>query len=289
MSHQARFIEPSSLSNSDALLVALFVAAVFHAIILVGVRFTSPQPEKINRSIDITLASSPVKRPPKNAKFLAQDNQIGAGDKKQKPEPPKQKMPSQGKGNKKRIKQQTASQKAASERIITTRNKSDFKVNTAKKSEKSQHKKKHKLSPEALKKQIAELGAEIRRHHLSSDLSKVKFVHSVSAHKYVAAQYMKDWQRKVEHTGNMNYPEVARKKGFSGKLTMDVGIKADGSIYSIRINKSSGYKALDDAAIRIVRMSAPFPPLPRELLEELDVLVITRVWKFSDESGMRAR
>ncbi|HBA66885.1 MAG TPA: energy transducer TonB, partial [Methylococcaceae bacterium] len=47
--------------------------------------------------------------------------------------------------------------------------------------------------------------------------------------------------------------------------------------------------ALDEAAIRIVRMSAPFPPLPQELLKELDVLVITRVWKFSDESGMSAR
>jgi protein TonB len=70
---------------------------------------------------------------------------------------------------------------------------------------------------------------------------------------------------------------------------MDVGIKADGSIYSIRINKSSGNPALDEAAQRIVRMSAPFAPLPTELLKELDVLVITRVWKFSDESGLITR
>jgi protein TonB len=70
---------------------------------------------------------------------------------------------------------------------------------------------------------------------------------------------------------------------------MDVGIKADGSIYSIRINKSSGNPELDDAAIKIVRMSAPFPPLPLDLTKELDVLVITRVWKFSDESGLITR
>jgi protein TonB len=100
---------------------------------------------------------------------------------------------------------------------------------------------------------------------------------------------MKDWENKVERTGNLNYPDVAKKKGFSGTLTMDVGIKADGSIYSIRITKSSGNKALDDAAKRIVRLSAPFAALPKELLKELDVLVIPRVWKFSDESGMTTR
>ena len=120
----------------------------------------------------------------------------------------------------------------------------------------------------------------------SADQTKIKFANSVSAHQYVAAQYVKDWERKVERTGNMNYPTIAAKKNFSGALTMDVGIKADGSIYSIRISRSSGYPALDEAAKRIVRMSAPFPALPIDLLKELNVLVITRKWKFSDESGM---
>lgn len=70
---------------------------------------------------------------------------------------------------------------------------------------------------------------------------------------------------------------------------MNVGINADGSIYSIRITKSSGITALDDAAKRIVRLSAPFAALPADLLKELDVLAIPRVWKFSDESGMTTR
>ncbi|MGZ8144487.1 MAG: TonB family protein, partial [Methylosarcina sp.] len=72
-------------------------------------------------------------------------------------------------------------------------------------------------------------------------------------------------------------------------LSMDVGIKVDGSIYSMRIRKSSGIPELDEAAKNIVKMSAPFAPLPLELQKELNVLVITRVWKFSDESGMTTR
>jgi protein TonB len=65
---------------------------------------------------------------------------------------------------------------------------------------------------------------------------------------------------------------------------MDVGINADGSIYSIIISKSSGNNALDEAAKQIVRMGSPYPPLPLDLLKELKVLAISRVWQFSDES-----
>ena len=143
-----------------------------------------------------------------------------------------------------------------------------------------------KLTAESLQQQLMQLGSEIRQSQPSAEQTKIKFINSVSTHKYVAAQYMKDWENKVERTGNLNYPEAASKKNFSGTLTMDVGINADGSVYSIRINKSSGNPELDEAAKKIVRMSAPFPPLPLDLRKEVDVLVITRVWKFSDESGL---
>jgi periplasmic protein TonB len=143
-----------------------------------------------------------------------------------------------------------------------------------------------RLTAEDLQRQIAQYGREIQLKQQSSDDSKIKHVSSVSAHRYVAAQYVKDWERKVERTGNMNYPAFAAKKNFSATLTMDVGIKPDGSIHSMKISRSSGYPALDEAAKRIVKMSAPFPALPSDLLKELNVLVITRKWKFSDESGM---
>jgi protein TonB len=108
----------------------------------------------------------------------------------------------------------------------------------------------------------------------------------VSANKYVAAQYLHDWETKVAGVGNRNYPEAATKPGFSATLTMDVGIDIDGNIDSIRITHSSGNPELDEAAKKIVRMSAPFPPLPQALRDELDILKITRVWKFTDESGL---
>ena len=178
----------------------------------------------------------------------------------------------------------------AAQKIITQQKKAEKKVVTASKTAVVSQPEKHpQLTAESLQQQIAQIGTEIRQSKPSAEQTKIKFVDSVSAHKYVAEQYMKDWERKVERTGNLNYPEAAAKKNFSGTLTMDVGINSDGSIYSIRISRSSGNPALDEAAKNIVRMSAPFAQLPLDLRKELDVLVITRVWKFSDESGLVTR
>lgn len=283
------------MSHNDSLLTALFIAAVAHVFILLGLNFSFPEPPKVSKSIEITLSNTPAKKAPKKSSYLAPDNQVGAGKKHKKPEPPKQKIPNQTQGTAKKptpkpVKKPTI--KPRSEQKKITVDKAEEKVvslNNLETTRQEVIKPKPHLTAEALRKQVAQLGEKIRRTSISSENSKIKFVNAVSTHKYLAAQYMKDWENKVERTGNLNYPEVARKKGFSSTLTMDVGIKADGSIYSIRITKSSGNPALDDAAKRIVQMSAPFAALPTELLQELDVLVITRVWKFSDESGMTSR
>ena len=279
--------------NNKSLLMALLVAVIVHIALVLGINFTTPQPEKINKSIDITLVNTPAKKAPEKADFLAQENQSGAGEAIKKLESPAQKPASQETSE---VKPKPVKKSAPEEnkpkvaQKIITQEKAEKKVVTASKTEVVNQPEKHpQITAESLHQQLAQLGAEIRQSQPSAEQTKIKFVDSVSAHKYVAAQYMKDWESKVERTGNLNYPEVATKKNFSGILTMDVGINADGSIYSIRINKSSGNPALDEAAKNIVRMSAPFPPLPLELRKELDVLVITRVWKFSDESGLVTR
>jgi protein TonB len=84
-----------------------------------------------------------------------------------------------------------------------------------------------------------------------------------------------DWSNKVELIGNFNFPKVAAKT-VSYTLIMDVGIKGDGSVSHIKIQKSSGNPGVDEAAKNIVKKSAPFAPLPSELLNEQQVLVITR-------------
>lgn len=282
---------PNTEVNKDSLWIAVFIAALVHIVLILGVNFSTPQAERINKAIHITLVNTPAKKPPKKARFLAQDDQIGAGESSKEPQPLTQKLPSIGNHLDKPIKklapEESKAKAAPQPKAVVQAKAKEAVVNTPAKTtviEQVQAEEHPHLSAETLQQQIMQLGTEIAVKKQSADETNIKFVESVSAHKYVAAQYIKDWESKVEHIGNLNYPEVAAKKNFSGVLTMDVGINADGSIYSIIISKSSGNTALDEAAKQIVRMGAPYAPLPMELLKELKVLAISRVWKFSDES-----
>ncbi|MCF7971976.1 MAG: TonB family protein [Methylococcaceae bacterium] len=288
MSEQS-FQRPSPLSSNDTLLVCIFFAAIIHTALILGINFSKPKADKTSKSIEITLVTKEAKKAPEKAEFLAQSNQIGAGEKLDKPTPAAQQLASTGTQRQQPPRQKVIKQQSVQRQQILTQKKAKQKIQLTEKTKTTTEKSKPKISMEALNRQIAELGAKIRYQKPSSDQNRIKFVNSVSAHKYLAAQYVIDWQRKVESTGNLNYPAFAKRPGFSSSLTLDVGINPDGSIYNVRIRKSSGYPALDEAAKRIVRVSAPFPALPNELLQELDILVITRVWKFSDETGLHTR
>lgn len=288
MSEQA-FQSPTPLSTHDTLTVFVFIAVIIHTLLILGVNFKKPEADNTSKSIAITLVTQEAKKAPKKAEFLAQNNQIGAGKQLDKPTPAAQQLSSSGTRPDKQPQKKIIKQQSTAGKQVITQQVDEQKIQLSEKTQKNMERSQPKLSMDALHQQISELGAKIRYQKPSSDQSRIKFVNSVSAHKYLASQYITDWQRKIESMGNLNYPAIAKRSGFSGFLTMDVGIKPDGNIYSVRIRKSSGYPALDDAAKRIVRLSAPFPPLPKVLLQEVDVLVITRVWKFSDESGLHTR
>jgi protein TonB len=87
----------------------------------------------------------------------------------------------------------------------------------------------------------------------------------------------------VERVGNLNYPEAARREQLYGNLQLTVGIKSDGSLESIAINRPSGKKVLDEAAVRIVNLAGQngFAPFPPEISRDTDVLHITRTWVFT--------
>ena len=101
------------------------------------------------------------------------------------------------------------------------------------------------------------------------------------ASEYRFAQYVDNWRLKIERVGNLNYPDEARRKKIYGTLQLTVAIKADGEVEDIQINRSSGSKLLDEAAKRIVRLSAPFDRFPDNVKRDTDVLHITRTWMFT--------
>jgi len=115
-----------------------------------------------------------------------------------------------------------------------------------------------------------------------------KFV-SAATQEYKYASYLDAWRKKVERIGNLNYPDEAKRRKLYGDLILHVAIRPDGTVKEINIKKSSGYKLLDDAAIRIVHLAAPFAPFPAEIREETDIIDIIRTWQFRSNNQLSSR
>jgi protein TonB len=111
---------------------------------------------------------------------------------------------------------------------------------------------------------------------------------SARTQEFKYANYMVEWVKKVERVGNLNYPDAARREGVSGKLLLDVALNPDGSVRNITVLKSSGHAAIDEAAIRIVNLAAPYPPFSPEISKEADILHITRTWEFSTSHHLKS-
>lgn len=136
---------------------------------------------------------------------------------------------------------------------------------------------------------MASLSAEIdRRLKAYAKRPKRKWITArTKEHKYAA--YMEAWRQKVERVGNLNYPDEARRANLSGNLLLDVALRPDGSVDEIILRRSSGKKVLDDAAMRIVNLAAPFPRFPKSIAEETDILHVQRTWQFLSGNRFSSR
>ncbi len=138
--------------------------------------------------------------------------------------------------------------------------------------------------------QIAQLEKQFNMSRMELSKRPKKRRISAATKEYAAAAYIKAWASKVERIGNFNYPQEAKQKGINGSLMLSVDINPDGSVPAngIVVSRSSGYKVLDDAAIKIVRLGAPYSVIPENVLLGNDMLTITRTWKF-ETNGLSAR
>ncbi|MFT5111566.1 MAG: protein TonB [Parasphingorhabdus sp.] len=143
------------------------------------------------------------------------------------------------------------------------------------------------LSDEARQAMLSSaLSAELQQQlSLGQKLDRQKFISSrTKEHKY--ASYMESWRGRVEQVGNLNYPEAAKNQQLNGSLVLSVTILSDGNIKHVSVVRSSGQKILDDAAVRIVTMAAPYDAFPDSIRKEADTIHITRTWQFLHNSAL---
>ncbi|MYE51176.1 MAG: TonB family protein, partial [Gammaproteobacteria bacterium] len=106
---------------------------------------------------------------------------------------------------------------------------------------------------------------------------RIRQLSSLADKSAVEAAYLEMWRARVERIGTANYPG----NGVAGELRMQVVIRDDGALLDARIIEPSGVAPVDAAALRIVRLAAPFAQFPVEMRKSYDQLQITRTWRFS--------
>jgi protein TonB len=265
---------------------AVFLALAAHAALVLGVSFSVNNTESYAPQIEVTLAHRPSETAPEDASRIAQANQEGSGD-----EAPLDQFSSRNNLPADTPSQEQALLQAPQEQIdlqqdtLSTTSMARHVVNTDQMEPEQKENHQKGISPEVdrLSQEIATLEAELEDEAKTfADRPRVRRLNASSARQSVDAAYLLDWRRRLEAVGNQYYPQASVRYGIYGDLRMLVVIRQDGSLEDIQVLSSSGYAVLDEAAIKIVRMAAPYSPFPAELKATTDKLEIVRTWHFQE-------
>lgn len=281
------------ISQWDKLFFCVFLAAAFHALVLFGVGFSIPEntESKYNKTFKVALAQFESEETPEKADFIGQANQQGGGESEQQIAPSATEMALFNDPDQIASKQQLASsmsqQNQPSNEILTSKNDSQFVLT----SEITEENNEDLPDAQSLIERSYQSGliANLENIDINQASKQKKRQISAAIHRSSDALYLDNWRRKIEQIGNLNYPEKAKQQKIYGNLTMKVAINKDGTVNQVAIIKSSGNKVLDDAAIRIVRLAAPFKPLTKEMSQDTDILEIIRVWQFQPDYQLKTR
>lgn len=289
-------ITSNSNKQSDVLTIALFVAAGAHAVVLLGVSFT-PNLENMRTppALEVVLVQKSDLDEIDDAAYLAQSNQDGGGetDDNTRPSSPFTSALDVDADGVATTPVTTSAPKPtdlAADNVITALF-SETNISTDDNQREEQQEIKERESPVVVDQNanIAKLAAEIDRQQEEFAKRPKKKYLNARTRETASAEYMYGWVETVERMGNLNYPDEARRNELHGELILIVGIYKNGDLESVTVDESSGHKLLDDAAIRIVEMAAPFAPMTGRLAEETDILYIVRTWEFTAYNSVNSR
>lgn len=282
-------------SKKNPMAVSTIISAFFHAIIILGVTL-NPLMTKLreaSNTLEITVATHAT-TPPKQADYLAAVSHQGGGEAEDKVAPTIKNMPQQEAESMQALQLQamaappvTTPNQEVTRAVVTSTAAIPIKA-AAKDEKKASETPPQAVSNTPVDQQIASLIAKI--DFQQNEIAKRPHRRQVSASTHEArdAQYLEYWRHRIESIGNLNYPSEAKRKQLSGELRLLVAINKDGTINGISVRESSGQAILDDAAVQIVRLAAPFQPLPEEVRKDTDILEIIRTWHFGSDSRLLA-
>jgi protein TonB len=281
-------MDPASRGFTLALIASLF----FHAVVL-SIHFKLPDALKRARdaTLEVVLVNSKSARKPSDAQAKAQANLDGGGNTdenrraktflpaKREVQPGDNLMEAQ-----RRVQELEVQQKKL---LAQARSRKTIQADAAKSEQQPEQAGVSGLDLAQSARAIARMEAQIERQIEEYNKRPRKKFIGARTEEYIAAQYLEDWRQKVERIGNLNYPEAAKGRLY-GNLLLYVEIKSDGNLERVEVQRSSGHRILDEAALRIVRMAAPYGSFSAELKRQTDIVAFARTWVFTKADQIRS-
>ena len=278
------------VSSNDRISFTLLLAFAFHALLILGLGFELIKNHSSPPStIEVILTKTQNIDAPEDAKVIAEHNQVQSGsvDFDARPTSPSvTKKALQGNNQTSSPEMTESTTRAAENEMMVHQNDPDGE----KFSQRITNEEQAKINQKELYKNqqnVAQLVSELSREkQLYAKRPRINHVDTLSAKSAIEAKYIKDWVQKVEIIGNINYPTQAKQKKLSGTLILSVLVNHDGSVISSIVQQQSEERLLDDAAIKVVRLAAPFKQFPTEMHKQYDQLMITRTWVYHSDNKL---
>lgn len=281
----------AATASQDRLVTTMFVAALAHGLLIMGVSFSGylPQRSDTSPSLEVVLVSSSTQTDviPDDAHYASEQNLSGSGTttdnvRAQSQIATARMVNNDGNEDGNALADQLREAAPDSISLVAARALSKFSVRAL--AEASD-------SPAADTQRARLMRAQTAHDELVSEIDDTTQLHSpeikelyvsVNTRESKVARYLALWKKKIEQVGTLNFPSDDLLAGLTGNPTLEVAIRSDGALQDVRVRRSSSHARLDQSAMRIVRLASPFDPFPPEVARDYDVMRFVYVWQFVD-------
>lgn len=281
----------AATASQDRLVTTMFVAALAHGLLIMGVSFSGfvPSRSDASPSLEVVLVQSrnQTDMAPDEAHYASERNLSGSGT-------TTERVRAQSRIATARLTNNEGSEDGAaladrlreaapdSVSLVAARALSKFSVAALREENDEAFERSERARLMRAQTAADELVSELDdTTQLHSPEIKELYV-SVNTRQSNVARYLALWKKKIEQVGTLNFPSDELLAGLTGNPTLEVAIRADGALQEVRVRESSNHPRLDHSAMRIVRLASPFEPFPEEVSRYYDVMRFVYVWQFVD-------
>lgn len=269
----------------DRLATAVFLAALAHGLLILGLRFSADSPERSALpTLEVLLVSEgPSEDPNPEAGYIAQRDQRGSGTSRDVqrtslPEASASVLEHSGVREGDALENATGAETVGRSQVIAS-----TAASSAQSLAEADMPSPQTASLPMESRPVPQIGvnaiAADEELRLRGDPALDDRLLADARESEIAA-YLDGWKRRVERLGTLNFPDAARRKSLSGSPVIEVAIRADGHLEEISVRRSSGHPELDNAAVRIVRLASPFDPFPPAMRDRYPMLRFAYEWRF---------